>query len=207
MLTLNNAQGMITLTQHTDDMKVLKEYGSYAQIKEGKDLTANELALINSWRQREFHSQPIVLSPDDENWGKKFFLVKDHQDITAFGRLHETELEFRTIVYPILGIATIVATEKGKGYGSRLLKSMHAFIEADGRTAIGFCDPRLDTFYSKCGFDIITGTDRFLYMDSNGQLHKTDKPGDVLCLEGKDKVITDIMNNPYDDIYLFRPFW
>ena len=178
------------------------------EIKEGRELSKEELGIINTWRKKEFHHfSPITILPSNENWHKKFFLVKDDARILAFGRLHEVPVEYMNNTYSILGIATIVAIEKGKGFGSSLVKAMVSFIKKDGRTAIGFCNSAISEFYKKCACGIIKGTDRFLYKDSEGNMKKTDKPGDVLYIEGKDNLISKILANPNEPVYLLRPHW
>ncbi len=176
-------------------------------VKEGRNLTSSELEAINYWRKIEFNSVPIMISPDDENWNKKFFLLKEDDMILAFGRLHEVNLEFMGAYYSILGFATIAAIEKNKGYGQKLVESMINFIKNDGRTGIGFCSTKNTNFYIKCGCSIINGNDRFLFKDNENKTHKSEKQGDVICFDGKDKLIEKIQSHPDEKIYIYRKHW
>lgn len=50
-----------------------------------------------------------------------FLSIRNNNSLLAFARLHETQVEFDKIKYPVLGIATLVAVQKGHGYGQQLV--------------------------------------------------------------------------------------
>lgn len=180
----------------------------FVEIKEGKDLSDEEVQLINKFRKSELGSESIIsVAPNNENWTKKFFLVREDNIIVAFGRLHEVDVEFIDKKYSVFGIAGIVALKKGMGYGRELIKAMISYAQKDGKDILGFCEPKVSGFYEKCGLSIIKGNDRFLYKDLDGKLHKKDEGGDSMYLRGSDNLITEILENPSEPIIILRPHW
>ena len=180
-------------------------------IKKGKELTKDELQLINNARKREFNSKSkINPQPENEHWEKKYFLLKDkNNSLLAFARLHNVDVEFMKKRYPALGLATLIAIEKGKGFGKKLVTYIRKYIENSKITGIGFCNKKLTNYYRKTGFGIIeNATLRTLYKDPKGNLHH-DKwgGGDVIYVQGKDELIKEITSNPNENIFIFRPHW
>ena len=177
-------------------------------VKAGKELTQEEIQTINKWRKKSFGSSPIVLSPQDENWAKKYFLLYDAKKLVAFGRLHDVTITFKQKTYHILGIASIVAVEKGEGYGTKLVEAITKYIKQNEKTGIGFCAREVAAFYKKCDCGILKKTDMFLYKDPSGKLVPSKYPGDnALYVEGKDKLIQAILSNPDEPILMSRPHW
>jgi predicted GNAT family N-acyltransferase len=181
------------------------------EIKEGRELTENELRLINDARKREFNSQSLVdPKPDNEHWTKMFFLLKNEDNsLLAFARLHDTEIEFMKERYRVLGLATLVAIEKGQGYGKQLVTYMKKYIEDSAITGVGFCNKKLTDYYRNIGFGVIEdGTNKTLYKDTKGNLHNDNwGGGDIIYIEGKDNLIKEILSNPNENIFIFRPHW
>jgi predicted GNAT family N-acyltransferase len=180
-------------------------------IKEGRNLTPRELKVINEWRMKEFNSKSFIKPKQgNEDWNKRYFLLlNENGEIVAFARLHEVNLEFLGKEYAIFGLATLISIERGKGYGEKLTLEMKKFIEKSGKTGVGFCDKKLTDFYRKCGFgNIKDGVSRFLYKNEEGNLLKdTWGGGDVIYLEGEDKLIELIINNPKEIVISYRQHW
>ena len=180
-------------------------------IKEGKYLTDQELEIINIWIKKEFNSKSIIHPiKGDDNWNKKYFLLKNKNNkIVAFARLHEVNIEFLGVNYSILGLATFISTERGKGFGKKLTLEMKKYVQKLNKTSIGFCNKKLTDFYSKCGFGIIPdGTLRFLYKDGEDKLIKDPwGGGDVFYIESKDCLIKEIINQPDDKVISYRQHW
>jgi len=179
-------------------------------IKDGKELTKDELDVINLWREKEFNSKSVIEPKlNDDNWNKKYFLLFEGiNKLVAFARLHEVKLEFLGEEYSILGLATLISTERRKGYGKRLVLEMKRYIELSGKAGIGFCNKKLTEFYKDCGFGIIVdGTSRFLYKDNNNLVKDPWGGGDVIYVEGKDGLITKILENPGVDVISHRKHW
>jgi predicted GNAT family N-acyltransferase len=96
----------------------------------GKNLSVEDLQLINKHRHKEFQSKTVIApSPNNDDWEKPYFLVKQNEQLTAFGRLHNIRVSFAGNEYQILGIATIVAIEKGHGHGRQLMNGMKEFVQ------------------------------------------------------------------------------
>lgn len=180
-------------------------------IKEGRELTKNELELINLWRKKEFNSKSVIEPKEgDDNWNKKYFLLLNGDSVlVAFARLHEIELEFMGERYHILGISTLIAVEKGKGYGKELVLKMMDYIRGVGKTGIGFCNKKLTEYYRKCGFGtIVDGTLRFLYKDEKGELFNDPwGGGDVIYVEGEDGLMKKVLDNPEIEVTSYRKHW
>jgi len=189
---------------------VLEEETSVV-IRLGKDLSNNELNIINDYRKKEFNSQSLINpQPDNEHWKKKFFLLKDKKGfLLAFARLHETEVEFKDKRFPVLGIATLVAVKKGYGFGKHLMIYMKKYIQDTGITGLGYCNKKLTEYYRRIGFGIIEdGTLKTLYRDSEGKHHHDNwGGGDAIYVEGKDNLIKEILANQSENIFIFRPHW
>ena len=181
------------------------------EIKKGKKLTISEIDLINLWRKKEFGSKSLIAPrPGSDDWNKIYFLLKDtNSNILAFGRIHDVNIEFLGKGYSVFGIATLIATVKGKGYGSRLLKAQLAYAKKHGKTAIGFCNKKLSDFYRKRGLTILeNGAGRFLYKDENDHLHEDPwGGGDVIYIEAEDELMGLIIANPIEKVISYRQHW
>lgn len=148
--------------------------------------------------------------PGNDNWNKIYILLKDrNKNILAFGRIHDVYLEFMGKGYNIFGIATLVAVVKGRGYGRKVLEAQFTYAKNKGKTAIGFCNNKLTTYYQKNGLGIIVnGTKKFLYKDDNGKLLQ-DKwgGGDVIYCDGGDKLIEKIISKTNEKVIMYRQHW
>jgi len=82
----------------------------------GRELSPAELAVINLNRRQEFGSVSVVAPVvGSDDWERLYFLVEDHGQLMAFGRLHQTiAADLAGVRHQILGIASIVAIEKGQ---------------------------------------------------------------------------------------------
>lgn len=170
----------------------------------GKELTQDEVKIINEARLNEFGStNKINPNPNNEDWEKKYFLVKEKQHMVAFGRLHEVEVLFDKKKYHILGIATIIALEKGRGYGILLMSEIKKYLQQLRKTGVGFCEREVSPFYEKCGYNILRkGNVRFQY--DTPSPHPDD---DVLYLNGEDNLMKKIIENPDLNAIISRPQW
>lgn len=170
----------------------------------GKDLSSRDLSLINEFRKQEFGSESLIdPAPNNDDWDKLYFLVKEGERLLAFGRLHNVEVTFENQRYDTLGIATIVALSKRQGHGSQLMAGIRGHIEESGKTGFGFCAKELSDFYRKNGFLVMPdGITRFQ--------HPTPPrfpAGDVLYLPGKDQLIEKMIQHPSEFAQISRPHW
>jgi len=176
----------------------------------GRDLSAEELDAINRYKSLEFNANIIIApKPGDDDWDKPYFLARLRGELVAFGRLHTVKIEFESKPYTILGIATVIAIQKGQGYGSKLVERMKAYIHDSGSTAIGFCDPAVSAFYQKCGYSILAhGVSRFRFFDQNSRVVDSPYPDDdVVYLEGEDGLAEKLRENQDKHIMAFRAAW
>jgi GNAT superfamily N-acetyltransferase len=175
----------------------------------GRDLSREELSLINRFRHKEFNStNKIVPASDNDDWQKPYFLLKHDGEVVAFGRLHSVDVEFRGVGYEILGIASVIAIMKGRGYGRKLMGAMKAYIENSGKAAIGFCDPKVSEFYEKSGYSIIRqGMSRFIFVNDGKRIDPSHPGGDVLYLSGRDQLMLEILTYPKESITAFKYAW
>ena len=181
------------------------------QIKQGKDITKLEVDLINKARSLEFNSTSLINpKPVNEDWEKKYFLLKDQNAKTlAFAMLLEIEVEFKRVRHSILGLSNLIAINKGKGYGKILIFKMKKYIKKSGLTCIGFCNKKITGFYKKCGFGVIVdGCSKTLYKDIKGNF-QSDRfgGGDLIYIKGGDGLVRQILDNPKENLIIFRPHW
>lgn len=173
-------------------------------IVQGKNLSTNDLGIINAARQKEFGS-PVAIDPkpDNEEWEKQYFLARNGEKLVAFGRLHEVDVTFENQTYPIFGIATVIALEKGGGYGKTLMIAMKEYIEERGKTGIGFCSKDVTPFYEKCGYGIL--------VDGQQEFHHPAPPkfegSDVLYIDGEDRLVEKMLAHPGEIAELSKPHW
>ena len=194
---------------HCGLMESPKESFPKASLVFGKDLSPHDLSVINAHRFAAFRStNPIAPTEDNEDWNKPYFIVRQGNEIVAFGRLHDVEAEFAGKKFEILGIATIVAVEKGKGNGSAITKSMTDYVQKSGKTAIGFCRPSQSPFYEKNGFGIIPGGVRqFSFMDDGSESGPRNEDDDVIYLEGTDGLMHQLQERSTEKITVNRKTW
>ncbi len=133
-----------------------------------------------------------------------FFIITDEERILAAGRLRPIELDFLETTYFILGVADIVAVEKGKGYGRALIEAVHARLIETEMTGVGFCRPSKSPFYEKMGFNIAKDlVERFVYKEFIGVGHSED----VLYVNGKDRFMEQVLAHPDEIVHIPVPNW
>ena len=182
--------------------------------KKGKNLTQEELDTINKIRKIEFagfasahHS--IKPQQGNEHWKELYFLVKNPKNsIMAFARIQDIDIIFMKQNYSIIGIVTVVSVIKGQGYGKTLIKEMTNHITQKDKTAIAFTDRNTSSFYKRFGFTIIPeGSVRFYHRAPEGELISDELVSDLVCLNGQDKLIEAMIENPEEKVLLPRPQW
>ncbi len=179
----------------------------------GRDLSVEDLNIINTQRSLEFDAElQIRPEPENEDWNKPYFLVRHTGKLVAFGRLHSIQVEFQGVASTILGIATIIAVQKGEGYGKMLMGRMKEYIQEKGMTAIGFCKPTVAGFYEKCGYSILPkGARRFTFLGANQQpieISGQDKDMvDMLYISGREGLIETLQASERQRIVAYRAKW
>src|SRR5688572_28971951 len=157
-------------------------------IKLGKDLTKEELDLINFHRQKAFgHDDPYTPSPENKDWNNVFVLVKDDLgELLSFGRLHSIELRLSSgEMREVYCFASVVSTKQKMGYGKLVMDEIKKYVEETGITVIGFCETDLIPFYRKCGYQVLSPEDnQFVYVDEKGDIIPGIVPGEVIYYSG-----------------------
>jgi hypothetical protein len=173
-------------------------------IMPGKELTRNDLAIINESRVRELNSRTLINpQPENEDWEKLYFLAKNEDQLLAFGRIHGVMVNFLGKDYPILGTASLVAVVKGRGYGGLIASAMSEYIRQTRQTSIGFNSKSLSSLYKKHGRDIlVNGMTRFLHLEP-----PKFPGGDANYISGDNGLMEIMLHYSNEKAFISRPHW
>jgi hypothetical protein len=141
--------------------------------------------------------------------GSTFFFLHENDSIKAFGMLKPVTIAMANLKFDILGIGNIIAIDKGKGYGTELMKKQLSFLLERDKSGLGFCKNPICNFYSKCGFKVVANLAsrmRYLYFREDGFPGKTNPNFGLLYFQGSDRII-DHLTRVNDLIYIDVPFW
>lgn len=155
----------------------------------GSKLTQTDLETINFLRKKVFNSK----EPIAPNSSSQYFIAKDLSgNILSFAILRPTSIEFRQKTYSIFEFVSLVAAEKGKGYGSFLLNNLITYSKSKGKTLLGFCLSELAPFYLKNNLEIFpTGPDRFSFKVDQWSF-PGETPGFAIFAPGDDSLIEEM---------------
>lgn len=160
--------------------------------KSVKKLTPYEKWLMNKTRGRDGRKDFNKDYPD----GTIFFFVKDNDKIKSFGGLEPVTINYLGKSYDILGICNIFSVEKGKGYGTILIKNMIEDLKKKGKTGLGFTGKKTAEFYKKAGLKVLKDFSLRLEMENPRTKERIPDP-DGGCpgvyYEGKDKLISKML--------------
>lgn len=178
---------------------IMEEYKKIA-IKPGTELKNEELNQINASLFREFRVSP--LSKDDLK-ERLFFLLMKKDNIIAMGALLKVEpVFFNDEKFTFFAFVNVVANKKGKGYGKQVVSTMRGYPINNDLSGFGFCMPKVQRFYEKCGFIINTqSTKRFIYMKEEESI--TNQDGQVIFYQdSSDKFMEKILANPSKEVFI-----
>jgi len=175
-------------------------------VKTGTELSEDEIIQINQAIAGEFKAAPV----DKEKLRKTlFFLLVSDRKILAMGGLVPVEpVSFQGELFSIMGIGGIVANEKGKGYGKKVMATIINYLSKYDKTGVGFCTMRNKAFYEKCGLKVNSeGIKRFVF--KNGEKAITNEGDDcVIFYEGLDNFMKKVLSVPDQEVILPRkPDW
>ncbi|MBW2987626.1 GNAT family N-acetyltransferase [Candidatus Woesearchaeota archaeon] len=184
---------------------------THVEIKKGKDLPASVCRRLTEIWRREWPDANTLDPRKREVFAKDiFFLVRDSNNrLLSVGRLIPITFEFLGKEYKILGIGDIASVKKRSGYGKILMTAMHKYLKRTKQTGVGFCDPKNDGFYTKCGYKITKiFLKRFYKRLPKGKV-KRSKWGHAhtLYLDGKDRLMKKILSHPRTRIYTSKLHW
>jgi hypothetical protein len=176
-------------------------------IIQGKELSEAQIDFMNRQRMIEYGENTKDFRKNE--LGSIFFFLKDGETVKAFGMLKPLVITHDDQHYPILGVANIIAIEKGRGYGKLLMQVIKDYLVSKGMTGMGFCDNSVCPFYVQCGFQITQGLSsrfRYQYAQQDGQTEKQNGAYGVLHFDGGDGLVGKLL---VDDklIYIDVPFW
>lgn len=158
--------------------------------KKGTELTESESKQMVSALYHEFKLETDPHTFDD----KLFFLYKSSEEVVAMAGLWEVApVVFDGKTYTIHGVVEVIATIKGRGYGSIVMCAMHEHIIKNDLTSVGFCRPAISVFYQKCGFTIAQGiTHRFIYQKDGKDI--TNQDGQIIFYQdGSDEFMKHVL--------------
>jgi predicted GNAT family acetyltransferase len=176
------------------------------EIKKGSQLSKEFIQEWNELIKKEFKGYGQLKKK--EFYKDVFFILENKNKLLSIGRIKSLKINFIGKNYKILVITDVVSIIKKKGYGKRIIQAMKKYIKRKGNSEIGFCHPKNTRFYEKCGLIIVKdGVKRCYYRDKNGKIHKNHWDKNLLCLEGKDRLISKIISNPKEKIKLSTNFF
>jgi len=85
-------------------------------------------------------------------------LLYEDDKAVAYLNLISIELIIDEITYSALGVGNVCAIEKGKGYGTELMKKANQFIVNENSIGLLFCKISLVDFYKKFDWSIVEET-------------------------------------------------
>ncbi|MBI4097457.1 MAG: GNAT family N-acetyltransferase [Candidatus Levybacteria bacterium] len=169
-------------------------------IKPGVDLSSDELNQIKEALFREFK---YLLPPRNQLGNRLFFLLIDKAKILSMGALKKVKpVIFNGEEFSLLGFVSVVANEKGKGYGKQVVMAMRDYLTSNNISGIGFTMPKNRGFYEKCGFSIeVSSTQRFVYKKGNENI--TNQDGQVIFyLDSSDRFMEKVLANPSETAFI-----
>lgn len=176
------------------------------EIKEGSELTEEEINSINESKFREWKSLPL----DDYQKKSIFVLLKNQQGkILAQGQLLRINgVSFRGENFNILGIGGIIANKKGEGYGNKLLEAIIQYAKDNKKSLLGFTGNDVIGFYQKCGFLVdYASLKRFVHLRNGKEIINTTEDM-VFYSDSEDQFMKKVLTNSQELIYLPRdPDW
>jgi len=173
------------------------------KIIQGHELTEAQIDFMNNQRLTEYGENTKDFKKNERE--SVFFFLVEADSTKAFGLLKPVGITYADKSYRVLGIANIIAVEKGKGYGKVLMQVIKNYLTSQNMSGIGFCDATVCEFYAKCGYQIIDGlSTRFQYI--HGQREKLDAERGVIYFDGGDALISKLLEND-DLISTDVPLW
>ena len=175
------------------------------EIVVGKDLPEEVIKMMDDQRIKEYGENTKDFRNNEKN--SIFFFLKELNEIKAFGMLKPVVLYYQDSEYPIMGLANVIAVEKSKGYGSRIMKDITDYSNANNIPLLGNTYTGNFVFYEKCGFVFFHNLiDRMVYVMSDGEERKTEREGYDMFTYDPKNLLSSIVNGD-DKIIIRVPFW
>jgi hypothetical protein len=176
------------------------------KIKKVGNLSEQEIEFMNSARIAEYGDGAAIDFKKEDKKGI-FFFVNDSNETKAFGMLKPVSIEHKDQIYHILAMGRGMAIIKGKGYGRVLNEARVKYATEKRKTLLAFTSRENKVFFEKVGFKVEKQLiNKFRYKNPKTGEIIIDEDGDGVYYEGKDKIITKIINSS-EIAYISVPFW
>lgn len=179
------------------------------KIIKGKYLSQKNIAQLNKIMQEAFSDKDTLEIGNRQNYSKDiFFVLYNKEKILSLGRLRPAKINILGKSYKILGIADIISIIKGKGYGKKIVQSMHKYLEKTNNRGLGFCRRDNSLFYKKSGLNVERNiSKKFIYRDNHGKNIKDRISQDVIYSNNAKQLIKLILSNLNLEINISREHW
>lgn len=161
----------------------------------GKNLKQEDLDLINEYRKIRLN-RSSTWDHQNNNYfhDRLFFLVRDDNNLVAFGTLRSIKVYVDNQEIEIMGIQAVISIVQGKGYGKALIQEMIKYADQNQLTLVGFCERKNAEFYIKSGLEVFENKNlNFIFIKENGEEYTEE--GDVIYYSVKDSTIKDAVFN------------
>ncbi len=169
-----------------------------------KNLTDEQKYIINNARIKEWGIEEKKDLSKDFEPDTIWFFVEDNKKIVALCGLRLIKIKYCNKDYVVRGICSVIALEKGKGYGKLLTQAMIDYSKKSGETILGFT---LKTeIFRRCGLKVEKDfIKRFVWVKKNGE-RVLDNEGDGIYFEGKDEFVSKVLEGE-DMVKIDIEFW
>jgi len=112
-------------------------------IKSGKELTLEELNIINKYRNLRLGRTSIWDHKNNIGFEERtIFMLKENEEIKSFCTIRPIDIFVKEKKYRIWGLQAVVSIDQGKGYGRMLMRSVQEYTYKTGKTLVGFCEEK-----------------------------------------------------------------
>ena len=105
------------------------------EIVVGKDLPEEVIKMMEDQRIKEYGENTKDFRNNEKD--SIFFFLKEGNKVKAFGMLKPVILYYQNKEYLIMGLANVIAVEKSKGYGTKIMKVITDYLEINNVPALG----------------------------------------------------------------------
>jgi GNAT superfamily N-acetyltransferase len=170
----------------------------------GNELDDYYYAQLNEASQREFR---LRLPARPQMRDRLYFLLveTETEKLLASGYLKLiSPVICNQQTFSFLNIGGIIANEKGQGYGKQLMRAIVDYLIAHDTIGLGFCFPRNQGFYEKCGLTVETSsTHRFIYR--NGEERRTAEGQFLLYQDRSDHFLEQVLAQGEHEVWVPDP--
>ena len=158
---------------------------------------------VNETSRHEFN---VSLPPRHAMADRLYFLLLEGDVLLASGFLRRVSpVLLAKDAFSILNIGGLISNIKGRGYGREIVLAIRGHLATTGDTGLGFCFPRAQGFYEKCGLKVETSsTHRFVCIRGE-ERHKEQEGQYIVYQDGKDQFMAKVLANPTVEVLVPDP--